>query len=419
MRDGTSRNVRPESTVSSPSTNAAAADGPPRVLLVAPQPFYSDRGTPIAVRHLLDALSQLAYEVDVLTFPVGRSLEIPGVRYFRVANPLRIRRVPIGFSFRKLWLDLFLFFALRKRLRRHSYLCVHAVEEAAYLAVVAARGRRLPVIYDMQSSIPEQMSRRFLLRSRAARRLLDACERWLVRRATVVVTSAGLAQQVRASMPESRVREWLYPGLNSELNRGEVDSLRAQLDIEPDRNVVLYAGTFESYQGLCILIEAMPAVLARAPNTTFVLVGAEGSKLSSVAQQLAERLPDGAYRLLERQPREAIPGFLALADVVVSPRLYGSNLPLKILRYLAAGRAIVATAIPAHRAILDERLAVLAEPTPAGLAAAVTRLLEDPTLAADLRAAASAYARENLDWMSFVYSVGAMYEELEPQRSNG
>lgn len=71
------------------------------MLVVAPQPFYEDRGTPIAVRQALRALSQLGYAIDVLTYPVGQSPAIPGVTYHRVANPLRLRAVPIGFSARK------------------------------------------------------------------------------------------------------------------------------------------------------------------------------------------------------------------------------------------------------------------------------------------------------------------------------
>ena len=86
-----------------------------RVLVVAPQPFYQDRGTPIALRQVLEALSGLGYQVDVLTFPVGQDIELPGVRIFRAGNPFRIRGVPVGLSARKLLLDLSLVAALRSR----------------------------------------------------------------------------------------------------------------------------------------------------------------------------------------------------------------------------------------------------------------------------------------------------------------
>jgi glycosyltransferase involved in cell wall biosynthesis len=385
-----------------------------RVLVVAPQPFYSDRGTPIAVRQLLEALSQLAYRIDVLTYPVGRSLNIPGVRYVRIANPLGIRSVPIGFSLRKLWLDLFLFLALRRMLKEHSYSCVHAVEDGALLAVIAARRHRVPVIYDMQSSMAEQMASMRLLRSRSARTLLEAWERWLARSADITVTSAGLADRVRASVPATRLREWRYPNPVREVDRGDVDRLRSKLAVDSGRPIVMYTGTFEAYQGLSILFEAMPTVLKEAPQTIFVLVGVDESRKEDSLRMLGSSLPSGAYRLLERQPRDLIPTYLALADIVVSPRIYGSNLPLKVLEYLAAGRAIVATSIPAHRTILTDDLAILTEPTATGLAAAITELLKDSAKVEQLRAAARAYAVSNLDWIGFVYSVGEMYREVTP-----
>ena len=53
-----------------------------RILVIAPQPFYEDRGTPIAVRRLLDALAEDGKLIDLLTYPVGMSIELPGLRIF-------------------------------------------------------------------------------------------------------------------------------------------------------------------------------------------------------------------------------------------------------------------------------------------------------------------------------------------------
>ena len=77
-----------------------------RILVVAPQPFYEDRGTPIAVRQVLQALGELGRSVDLLTFPIGTDVGIPGLRIFRSANPFGFERVPIGLSFRKVILDV-------------------------------------------------------------------------------------------------------------------------------------------------------------------------------------------------------------------------------------------------------------------------------------------------------------------------
>jgi hypothetical protein len=79
-----------------------------RILLVTPQPFYEDRGTPIAVADTCRALGELGYAVDLLAFPIGEDLSIPGVTIHRCPNPFRVRSVPIGFSAGKCMLDAML-----------------------------------------------------------------------------------------------------------------------------------------------------------------------------------------------------------------------------------------------------------------------------------------------------------------------
>jgi len=116
---------------------------------------------------------------------------------------------------------------------------------------------------------------------------------------------------------------------------------------------------------------------------------------------------------VERQPERAIPAYLAMATVVVSPRSSGSNLPLKVLQYLAAGRAIVATSIAAHRTILTDQLAVLAEPTSSALAGAIVGLLTDSVKVGKLESAARQYADQNLGWSKFVGLIRGLHPQLE------
>lgn len=386
------------------------------MLVVAPQPFYEDRGTPIAVHQLLRALSHLAYEVDLLTYPQGKTIDIPRVRYLRIPNLLRVRKVPIGFSLRKLVLDATLIPELVRRLSSGVYHCVHAVEEAAFPAVLVAHRFGVPVIYDMQSSLPEQLAQHAAFRNRAARTVLNGAERWLLRRADSVVSSAGLAQRVRTAVPAARVREWRFASTLPPASADQARVLRADLGIAPGRPVVLYSGTFESYQGLPELLAAIPRVRAAVPDVVFVLVGAEDSAnggTTSIQLGHAGLIREGALRVVKRQPRERIPQFLSLADVLVSPRAYGDNLPLKIFDYLAAGKPIVATDIPAHRSVLDESRALLTPAWSPDLARGIVRVLTEPGLAARLARAGQAYAEEKLGWFQFVRSVGELYREME------
>lgn len=382
---------------------------PGRILVVAPEPFYDDRGTPICVRQVVVALRELGHPVDILTWPLGRDFLEAGVRILRSGNPLGIRSAPIGFSWRKVALDLSLAWSLSRILRKNRYAAVHAVEESAFLAVLFARDQDLPVIYDMHSSMAEQLSARTEFRVLAP--WLDRAERWLLRRASAVACSAGLLPRVRRQAPEAIAREWRFAPAAPLAGNGDLSALRRELGIGERQRIVLYSGTFEAYQGIDLLLDAAAPVLRDRDDAVLVLVGVTPAETASARRRIAERLPPDRVRLVERQPRESLASYLHLADVVVSPRVYGGNLPLKVFDYLAAGRPIVATDLPTHRAMLSPDRALLVTPTAQALAAGIIQLLDDPIAAARLGEGARLWAQTELGWPAFVSDVDQLYRD--------
>ena len=396
-------------------SDEAASDSPippQQVLVVAPQPFYQDRGTPIAVRQVLDALVELGHRVDLLTFPVGESPPLTNVRYLRVANLFGIREVPIGLSLRKLVLDAALLPDLYNRMRNGRYACVHAVEEAAFPAVALGRRYGIPVIYDMQSSLPEQLAKHPVLRSRPVQMALRRCEAWLLRNADAVVSSTGLAHRVRTLAPHSAVSEWCFPARMNAVDPRRVTELRRGLRIADGARVIVYTGTFEAYQGLDELLRAVPLVGAGYGDAVFVLVGGNEDESDSLRRQAEVLNVSERVRVLGRQDRERMELYLGMADVLISPRAYGGNIPLKIFDYLAAGRPIVATDIACHRGVLDEERAVLVRPSARGLADGISEILGDPVRAARLGRTARSYAEQNLGWSAFVESIRGIYQSV-------
>ena len=382
----------------------------PTVLIVAPQPFYEDRGTPIATRQLAGALSALGYQVHLLAYPVGVEIDIPNVAIIRSPNPTGVRSVPIGFSMRKLALDLGMLMSLRRLLRAHRYVAIHAVEEMAFAA--AALRADQPVIYDMQSSLPDQLRTHAIFRAQPVQRACRRAERWLVQRASAIVCSAGLKDHVHALRPDAFVTELMYLNVAGRPDSTEVQRLRAGLGIRDGARVVLYSGTFEPYQGLDLLSDAMPAVLQVHPEAVFVLIGATG-KTEFVSRPGVRRLLDaGRLHILERQERGMIPTYLEMADVLVSSRSYGDNVPLKIFDYMAAGKPIVATDIKAHRSLLDAESALLVPVSARGLADGIVRVLDDPPFAAALAERARLRSGRGFGGQSFERLVAAVYERV-------
>jgi hypothetical protein len=229
-----------------------------RILIVTPQPFFEDRGTPIAVRYVARALGDLGVDTDILAFPVGRDVELPRSRIRRCANPLGLRSVPIGFSWRKITMDLSLWRAFARRVATGRYAIVHAVEEAAYIAALLCPRYRQPFIYDMASAIPLELQHKLLFRNAMARRFMQSVERRVFERARHVVCSAGLADYVRARSPTVAVSEWRFPAHMARVDAEQVASLRRRLQ----NRVLMYCGNFARYQGVDLLVDAFHLVAA-------------------------------------------------------------------------------------------------------------------------------------------------------------
>ncbi|MDP6581379.1 MAG: hypothetical protein QF681_12055, partial [Vicinamibacterales bacterium] len=89
----------------------------PRVLMLAPEPFFEPRGTPFSEYHRIKALGELGYQIDLVTYPFGQDVELPNLRIYRCAKPPFVRRVAIGPSLVKMLLDLSLAVTAIRRAR--------------------------------------------------------------------------------------------------------------------------------------------------------------------------------------------------------------------------------------------------------------------------------------------------------------
>lgn len=390
-----------------------------RVLYVVPQPFFEDRGSPIAVLQVVRAMSELGINVDMLAFPSGKSVNIKNLRIFRCGTSLGIQNIPIGFSLKKIVLDFASLFALRARLKAESYDCIHALEDGVYVALAAGASGRIPIIYDMHSCIPEQLEQHWILGTRFVQSLLKKLERFALRRATVVSCSVGLKDYIKACVPGTRVAEWTFSDpSNDDVSVRELDepakTLREKLGIKPDARVILYAGNFKEYQGVDILVDSMARVTQAHPDAVLVLLGAS---VSDDVEQIRRR-GRGSIIICPRQPHQLVPNYLHMAQILVSPRTTGDNLPLKLFEYLAAGKPIVATDNKHHRMVLQEDRAVFADCTSESLAKAIIKLLDEPDTMQRLAAAAKTYSDKNLGWSNFVQSVATLYETALQKPAN-
>lgn len=349
-----------------------------RILFLAPQPFFEVRGTPLAVRAMVRALSALGHQVDLLTYAQGADLDVPAVRHRR-SLALPVGHVRAGPSLAKLALDVPFLAAAAWRMVRARYDVVHAVEEAAHLAAPLARVFSLPLVVDMDSSIPDQLRDSGFARRGPLLWAAEALESHALRHSAAVITVCeSLTRSVRARVPGANVFQVEDPPLvraGALPPPAEAARLRASLGLGPEP-LVLYSGNFEPYQGVDLLVDAA----TRLPEAQFLFMGGEPPEILRLAARAAAA--GGRCVFAGKKPVSELPLYLSAADVLVSPRRTGINTPFKVYTYLASGKPLVATRIATHTQLLDDTLAVLTEPTADGLAEGVRRVLADPPAAA-------------------------------------
>lgn len=369
------------------------------------------RGTPLAVLALARALVAQGHRVELLSFPQGRSVEVPGLVHRR-SLPLPVGRVPPGASFAKLALDVPFLVEAWLRLLLGRYDAVHAVEEAAHLVAPLARLLRVPLVMDVDSSIPDQLRYSGFARRGPLPWLAERLEAFAARGAAAVITVCGsLTEGVRRVAPEAAVFQIEDPPLvepGRAADPGSVVALRRELDLEGGAPVVFYSGNLEPYQGVPLLVDAMAAL----PEARLLVVGGESDQIAALGERARALAVADRCRFPGKRPPEDLPRLLALSDVVVSPRVAGENTPFKIYTYLAAGRPLVATRIATHTQLLDDDLAKLVEPTPEGVAAGIRAVLDDPGAAAERAGRGTALVEREYSAARYAEKVAAAYAHV-------
>jgi glycosyltransferase involved in cell wall biosynthesis len=387
-----------------------------RVLMLAPTPFFGDRGCHVRILEEARALAPHGVELLVATYHVGR--DVPGVATARTPRLPWVRRLPVGFSPHKPYLDaLLLVTALRAaRAFRPDVLHGH-LHEGAALAAVLGRLVRRPAIADLQGSLTgELIDHHTLPAGGPLPRLARVAERWIVRGpARLLASSTGFARELRerwsggdrvVPLPDGVDPEVFRPGL-------AVDDLRASLGLTGKR-VVVFLGVLTPYQGVDDLLAAWPAVVGAVPDAHLLLMG-----YPDEARYRARVQSAGLGRTVTVTGRidyREAPRYLALGDVAVSPKRSATEANGKLLNYMATGLPTLAYDGPVSREILGDAGVLVPLGDVAALGAACADLLGDASERKWRGQALRERAVAEFGWPALGRRLLAVYRDVAPAR---
>lgn len=385
-----------------------------RILMIAPEPFFEPRGTPFSEYHRIRALTALGHTVDLVTYPFGRDVDMPGLRIFRCARPPFLHRIGIGPSWAKVPLDIALSVTALRRALSGKYDAIHSHEEGGLIGIVLAALLGVPHLYDMHSSLPQQLSNFQFSSSRFLAGILSWVERLVIRRSRVVIVICPQLEEVvrgiDAAVPTVLIEN--APGSGDPPTAGASADVRAALGLTAATPVVLYTGTFEAYQGLDLLYASARRVREQRPDTRFVLVGGHPEQVALARAEAAAAGVAEMTLFTGQRPAEEIPRFLDAADILVSPRSRGTNTPLKIYQYLRSGRPIVATRLLTHTQVLSDDVSILTTATPEGFGDGILEAIADPRRAAEIGQAAQTLADTKYSYEAYLDRTRRAYAEM-------
>jgi len=288
-------------------------------------------------------------------------------------------------------------------------------------ALRVARRGGLPLLYELRAlwedaAVDHGTTRAGSLRYKGSR----ALETWVLKRSDAITTICeGLRAEIIArGLPSDKVT--VIPNAVDvaafPFAAPENPQLRARLGLTGS-NVIGFFGSFYAYEGLGLLLEALPVIVREIPDVTLLLAGG-GPEEARLRELVTASGMAGRVHFVGRIPHAEIASYYALASVLVYPRLSTrlteTVTPLKPLEAMALGRLVVASNVGGHRELIrDGATGFLFEPgNAAALAHTAVSALRLAPHSLPMRQRAREFVATQRTWEASVARYESVYRSL-------
>jgi glycosyltransferase involved in cell wall biosynthesis len=384
-----------------------------KILVVAPTPFFSDRGTHIRILEEALALVERGHEVKIATYHIGSDLPASLGSKIDVRRIRRLlfwyKKLEAGPDWQKILLDIML-------IRKTFYLArtwrpdiIHGhLHEGALIGWVVERAlfwRKMKLVADFHGSLTREMVSHSYLRAVGLQRLFALVERVIDNLGDRAVASSWDNAEEISSIRTKNPVVPIIDGTRLSMFEGTKDreASRQQYGIPDGKVLIAYTGALIPNKGIRLLLDAVPLVCAKHPEAHFLIAGFP-------VDQIAETLARDVFRthatVISPLPYFELPKILTMSDIGVDPKEATTKQASgKMLNYMGAGLSIACFDTQNNREYLGDGGSYAATGTAEALAEAIGRLVSD----LELRGAKGAVSRER----ALMFSWEKSAEELE------
>ncbi len=288
-------------------------------------------------------------------------------------------------------------------------------------ALRAGRKLKLPVVYECRAfwedaAVDHGTSREWGLRYRLTR----ALETRVFRQASAITTICeGLRAEIAGrGIPAEKITVIPNAVDTDSFGFGAAADPRLQQKLGLTGKIVLgFIGSFYAYEGIPLLLQALPELLRAHPHLRLLLVGG-GPQEATIRAGIEQRGLQEAVVLTGRVPHEQVQDYYDLVDIFVYPRLpmrlTDLVTPLKPLEAMAQGRLVVASDVGGHRELIEDGVTgrLFRAGDVEALVTTVSELLEREEQWPQLKVNGRRFVETERNWAISVARYGPVYETL-------
>lgn len=392
-----------------------------KILVIAPTPFFSDRGTHIRILEEALALEKRGHAITIATYHIGADLPKNLDTKIDIRRIRRLlfwyKKLEAGPDWQKIILDLLLIKKVLFLARTQKPDVIHAhLHEGVAIGWIVQKllfWRNIKLVGDFHGSLTKEMVSHDYLGGGVLKSIFRWIEYWIDNLGDAAVTSSSENTEEISRIREGDGVTTIHDGVNVSRYR-ELPSqsdLRQQLGLPQDKTVVVYAGALIHNKGIRYFLDAIPLVSAKRPQAHFLIAGYPYDQIASVVEFADWR---HSVTLVEPYmthgrpiPYFELPKILSACDIAVDPKDSSvAQASGKMLQYMGAGLPIACFERSNNREYLSDGGSYAKEMTAASLAEAIIELIDLPETE---RVRRGAFNRERAG--KFTYEKPA--EELE------
>ncbi|MBU0600356.1 glycosyltransferase family 4 protein [bacterium] len=388
-----------------------------KILMIAPTPFFADRGCHTQIYEEIKALQKLGNEIVLCTYHSGRDME--GVNIKRTINIPWYKKLEAGPSYHKFYVDILLLYKSLAVAKKFKPDIIHGhLHEGAFIGYFVSKYTKKPLLFDFQGSLVSELkAHNFISEGTTFYKLMYFFEKKILSKSNLIITqSTQMKDQIINEFKINKEKVLLsMDGVDTDIFRPgyDVENLRNSLNLSKNKKVVVYMGLLAKYQGVDWLLEAIPYILKDINDVHFLIMGYPNVEFYKMVAEKYGIL--GNITFTGKINYKEAPMYLALGDIAVAPKIAESEADGKLYNYMAMRLPIVCSDRNMSKETLGDLGIYAKKEDPISLANGIKKLLKDENLRQVLGEKLRKKAVDEYSWDSVAKRIMNAYRIISPK----